>query len=145
MAEIIEKALMLLSHDLELKGIDLVKEIDPELPLVECDFHQMQQALLNLLSNASHSMSGGGKLHVTAKKPGEGPFIEVTIEDTGSGIPKEDIEHIFEPFFTTKEEGKGVGLGLSVVYGIVTKHGGTIDVESSVGKGTLFRIRLPTE
>ena len=91
MADIIEKALMLLSHDLELKGIDLMKEIDPELPMVECDFHQIQQALLNLLSNASESMSSGGKLHVTARKPDEDHFIEVVIEDTGSGIPEEDL------------------------------------------------------
>jgi two-component system NtrC family sensor kinase len=143
MVEIIDKASMLISHDLELKGIELVKKIEADLPMVACDFHQMQQALLNLLSNASEAMPGGGKLQVVARKVKVDDQVEVVIRDTGCGIPEEDLKNIFEPFFTTKEEGKGVGLGLSVVYGIVTKHGGSIHVESTVGEGSSFKIRLP--
>ena len=70
-------------------------------------------------------------------------FLEVVISDTGCGIPKEDLKNIFEPFFTTKEEGKGVGLGLSVVYGIITRHNGSIEVESELNKGSVFKVRLP--
>jgi len=89
-------------------------------------------------------MANGGTLTVTANRAsGSKEFLEVVISDTGSGIAKEDMENIFDPFFTTKEEEKGVGLGLSVVYGIIAKHNGTIEVESELGKGSTFKVRLP--
>jgi signal transduction histidine kinase len=90
-------------------------------------------------------MSKGGRLTVTAKRARRGNYLEVMISDTGPGIAQEDLRNIFEPFFTTKEEGKGVGLGLSVAYGIVTKHNGSIEVESRPGKGSAFKVRLPFE
>jgi signal transduction histidine kinase len=142
--DIIDKSLALIAHDLEIKGIQLKKNIDPHLPKVQCDFQQIQQALLNLMYNASDAMLDGGTLTVTANKKAETErFLEVAVSDTGCGITGEDKEKIFDPFFTTKEEGKGVGLGLSVVYGIITRHNGTIEVESEPGKGSTFKIRLP--
>ncbi len=143
MKEIVERTLMLIAHDLELKEIRLVKNIEANLPHIQCDFMQIQQALLNVMSNASEAMTKGGTLSVNVMKSKEDGFIDVVIQDTGCGIPKEDLKNIFEPFFTTKEEGKGVGLGLSVAYGIITKHQGTIEVESKPGEGSAFTIRLP--
>ena len=142
--DIIDKALNLISHDLEMKEIQLQKSIEPNLPKVQCDFKQIQQVFLNLVYNASEAMGNGGILTVTANRAsGSKDFLEVVISDTGSGIAKEDMENIFDPFFTTKEEEKGVGLGLSVVYGIIAKHNGTIEVESDLGKGSTFKVRFP--
>ncbi|MGB5993706.1 MAG: ATP-binding protein [Desulfobacterales bacterium] len=142
--DIINKTLNLISHELEMKELQLKKNIAPNLPKVKCDFKQIQQVLLNLMYNASEAMPSGGTLTITANRAnGAKAFLEVTISDTGCGISEKDMENIFEPFFTTKEEGKGVGLGLSVVYGIIAKHNGTIAVESEPGKGSTFTIRLP--
>ena len=142
--DIINKTLNLISHELEMKELQVRKNIAPNLPKVKCDFKQIQQVLLNLLYNASEAMPSGGTLTITANKAdGAKALIEVAISDTGCGISEKDMENIFEPFFTTKEEGKGVGLGLSVVYGIIARHNGTIAVESEPGKGSTFTIRLP--
>jgi len=143
-ADIFERTLILIAHDLQIKEIRLIKAIDPDLPKVQCDFKQMQQALLNLMSNASEAMSRGGTLTVSAACTGGSPrVVEVAISDTGCGIPTEDLKNIFEPFFTTKEEGKGVGLGLSVAYGIIARHNGAVDVQSEPGRGTVFKVSLP--
>ena len=142
--DIIDKTLFLIAHDLEIKGIQLRKSIEPNLPKVQCDFQQIQQALLNLMYNASDAMLDSGTLTVTAsRKAGTERFLDVMVSDTGCGITEEDKEKIFDPFFTIKAEGKGVGLGLSVVYGIITRHNGTIEVESEPGKGSTFKVRLP--
>ncbi len=143
-ADIIDRTLSLIAHDLEIKEIHLKKNIEPNLPDVHCDFRQIQQALLNLMYNASDAMVQGGTLTVTARiKAGAEKFLEVVVSDTGRGITDEEREKIFDPFFTTKEEGKNVGLGLSVVYGIITRHNGTIELESSAGKGSAFKVSLP--
>lgn len=142
--DIINKTLNLISHELEIKELQLKTNIAPNLPKVKCDFKQIQQVLLNLMYNASEAMPSGGTLTITANRVnGAQALLEVTISDTGCGISEKDMEHIFEPFFTTKEEGKGVGLGLSVVYGIIARHNGTIAVESEPGKGSTFKVRLP--
>ncbi len=141
--EIVDRTLTLLSHDLGMKDVKVVKHINADLPEVQCDFKQIQQALLNVVGNASEAMVGGGVLTMAAKCSKEGRNMEIKISDTGCGIQKKHLKDIFEPFFTTKEEGKGVGLGLSVVYGIVTRHRGTIEVESEPGEGTTFTIHLP--
>jgi signal transduction histidine kinase len=142
--DIIDKTLNLISHELEIKELQLKTNIAPNLPKVKCDFKQIQQVLLNLMYNASEAMSNGGMLTIAANRTnGAQALLEVTISDTGCGISEKDMEHIFEPFFTTKEEGKGVGLGLSVVYGIIARHNGTITVESEPGKGSTFTVRLP--
>jgi signal transduction histidine kinase len=145
-ADIIEKSLFLIAHDLKIKEIKLKKSIESNIPKVRGDFRQIQQVLLNLMYNASEAMQKGGTLTLTAKKSvSVYGFLEVVISDTGCGIAEEDMENIFEPFFTTKEEGKGVGLGLAVAYGIITQHNGTIAVESELEKGSTFTIRLPCE
>ncbi|UCD89450.1 MAG: PAS domain S-box protein [Desulfobacterales bacterium] len=141
---ILDRTLALIAHDLEIKGIQLNKTIEPDLPEVTCDFKQIQQALLNLVYNASDAMQDGGILTVKAnKKDGDERFLDVIISDIGCGIAEKDKEKIFDPFFTTKEEGKGVGLGLSVVYGIITRHNGKVEVESETGKGSTFKVSLP--
>jgi len=143
--DIVERTLALISHDLDLKQIRVKLELKPDLPKVQCDFRQMQQALLNLIGNASEAMDSGGVLTLSAEHEYEqSPFVAISVADTGCGISKENQKDIFEPFFTTKAEGKGVGLGLSVVYGIITNHNGSIELDSEVGKGSVFTIRLPT-
>jgi PAS domain S-box-containing protein len=141
--EVIDPTLSLIGHDLDIKEIHLVREIEPHLPRVRCDFRRIQQALLNLLINASESMSKGGFLTVTGRRASKDGFVAIAVSDTGCGIPDKDLRNIFEPFFTTKGEAKGVGLGLAVVYGIVARHGGSVEVHSEVGKGSTFEVVLP--
>ena len=144
--EILERTLAIISHDLALRGVQVRKELGEDLPTIQCDFKQIQQAFLNVIVNAAEAMSQGGPLLLEVRRASEDGFVEVSITDAGCGIPPEHVKLIFEPFFTTKEEGKGVGLGLPVVYGIITRHGGTIEVESPPAgekQGTRFRMRLP--
>ena len=101
----------------------------------------MNQVLINLVMNAIHAMPGGGTLRLELTH--EKDMVKITVSDTGHGMPKEVLSKIFEPFFTTKEFGKGTGLGLTVVKGIIEEHQGSIAVESEEGKGTTFTIRLP--
>jgi two-component system NtrC family sensor kinase len=112
-----------------------------DVPPVECYPHQLNQVFMNLLVNAAQAIEKKGEIKiVTQALDGQ---VEISISDTGSGIPKENLSRIFDAFFTTKEVGKGTGLGLNMAYNIIQKHKGTIDVESEVGKGTTFRIRIP--
>jgi len=124
-------------------GIELVQTLSTNLPEIIADPALLNQVLVNLVVNASQSMPGGGRITVSTRSCDE--YIYLTVEDTGPGISKEILEKIFIPFFTTKDVGQGTGLGLPVVHGIVTSHGGTIDVDSKVGYGTRFEIRLPIE
>ena len=110
-----------------------------QLPAVPMDPTQMQQVLVNLVKNAIHAMTRGGTLTLQTGEGADGVWVSVA--DTGGGIPQEQINRIFEPFFTTKKT--GTGLGLMIVQRIVRAHGGRIELESHVGRGTTFRIRLP--
>ena len=112
-----------------------------ELPLTRCRPQELNQVFMNLLVNAAHAMESQGEIRV--RTWAEGGSIYVEVADTGCGIPEENLSRIFEPFFTTKEVGKGTGLGLSIAYDIVKKHGGEISVESTMGEGTTFRVRIP--
>jgi CheY-like chemotaxis protein/two-component sensor histidine kinase len=123
-------------------NIALGLEFSPGPLRVEVDRGQLDQVLMNLAVNASDAMPEGGKLTIRTGADA-GQTVWLTVEDTGHGIPAVIRDRIFEPFFTTKGVGKGTGLGLSVVHGIVAQHGGRIQVESDVGKGTTFRITLP--
>ena len=126
-------------------GVRVIRELDPDLPLINADPNRLNQVLVNLIINAVDAMEGKGTLTLrTFQQPGEKKIV-LEVSDTGMGIPAENLSKIFEPFFTTKEVGKGTGLGLSTVYGIVQEHGGTIEVESTVGKGTTFTIKFPFE
>ena len=135
----LENTLSIVSHELKYKA-DLVKEYG-DLPLVECLASQLNQVFMNLLVNAAHSIEQHGTITIRTGRDGEQVWI--AIADTGKGIDPRHLKRIFDPFFTTKPVGVGTGLGLSVSYGIIQKHGGTIDVQSELGKGTVFTIRLP--
>ena len=137
-------------------NIEIVPVLDPALGRVKADSGQIQQILINLLINARDAMPQGGKVTIETanteldesycgQHPGTlpGSYIVLMVRDTGCGMEAETRSHIFEPFFTTKEQGKGTGLGLSTIYGIVKQSGGHLDVESSLGKGTAFRLYLP--
>ena len=114
-----------------------------DIPPVHADSGHIQQAIIALATNAIDAMHEGGTL--TLRASAQMNRIAIEIEDTGIGIPPEDLSKIFEPFFTTKEVGEGTGLGLAVCYGIVTDHGGRLSVRSNVGKGTIFTIYLPVK
>jgi two-component system NtrC family sensor kinase len=96
---------------------------------------------INIILNAAEAMTSGGKLTIASSLSADGQFISITFADSGPGIPEKDRERIFDPFYTTKEH--GTGLGLAISYGIVEQHGGTIGVESHIGKGTTFTVQLP--
>jgi two-component system NtrC family sensor kinase len=108
-----------------------------------CAPQQIEQALLAIEINAIEAMPEGGALKVEAHHSTTTDAIHISVADTGIGIPDDAMPHIFEPFFTTKENGKGTGLGLAVVYGIIERHGGTIDIQSKLHGGTTFTLRLP--
>jgi signal transduction histidine kinase len=130
-----------LRHELNQKGIGVQTGFQ-ELPIVACHPGKINQVFLNILLNAIQTSGREGRIEVRTSRDGE-DVVLVEIEDHGGGISPEHLPHIFEPFFTTKPVGGGIGLGLSVSYGIVRDHGGSLEVESAVGRGSLFRIRLP--
>jgi len=124
-------------------GVEIFTEIPEELDIY-VDAQKLQEVLLNLLLNASQAMPNEvGRITVTAAEDKRTKEVEIMIKDSGCGIPDENLSHIFDPFFSTKEVGYGTGLGLSVAHGIIEQHNGTLSVESRVGEGTVFTIRLP--
>ena len=139
--ECIERTLSIVWN--ELKYTCTVEKHYGEIPFVVCNAQQMSQVFLNLLVNAAHAIQKQGT--ITIRTWHEGNDVLVAVSDTGCGIPPENLHRVFEPFFTTKEVGKGTGLGLSIVYDIIKKHNGQITVESQVGKGTTFTVRLPAK
>src|SRR5688572_2922490 len=138
---VINDTLSLLEHPLKTSRVRVTKNLLAEAPTVTGNAGKLQQVFLNLFLNARDAMPDGGVLDVhTAIVDGR---IEIVVTDSGAGISREHIKKIYDPFFTTKTAGKGTGLGLSVSYGIVQEHGGSISVESSVGRGTSFRLDFP--
>jgi signal transduction histidine kinase len=122
-------------------GIEVSLNFTENLPEILADPIKLEQVVLNILLNAIHSITPPGRIEVSTKTAGDS--IEIHISDTGCGIPEEYFGKIFDPFYTTKDSSKGTGLGLAVSYGIIKKHGGDIEVKSTVGKGTTFVVRLP--
>lgn len=122
--------------------VELITELDPNLPSIQADPLQMRQVFLNLMNNAAEAMPDGGYLTLRTRKGSSPGFVTVEIQDTGVGIAKEHMKKLFTPFFTTKAIGKGTGLGLAIIYGIVKMHHGQIGVASQVGEGTTFSITL---
>lgn len=114
-----------------------------ELPLVCCNAQQLNQVFLNILLNAAQAIEQDGLVQITTRAEGAG--VHISIRDNGCGIAPENLGRVFEPFFTTKEVGKGMGLGMSIAYDIVQKHGGALTVDSRQGEGTILTLRLPTE
>lgn len=140
--EIVRSTANLVSHQKRGRGIAQEIDIEPDLPNVSADGGQIQQAIITLATNAIDAMPDGGTLTFRAFQKGNRVAIEV--EDTGVGIPQENMSKIYEPFFTTKEVGKGTGLGLAVCYGIISEHNGRLSVRSTPNKGTTFSIFLPS-
>ncbi|NUQ64076.1 MAG: HAMP domain-containing protein [Pirellulales bacterium] len=143
--EVVEHSLMLVRHHLEVSGVKLHSEILSKDRELIADGGQLQQALVALLVNAVESMKGleDGKAELSLRISEDRDEVHIEVGDTGVGIPPQVLPQIFEPFFSTKEKENGVGLGLAVVYGIVQRHGGRIEVDSKVGRGTVFHLRLP--
>jgi two-component system NtrC family sensor kinase len=139
--ELMKRSLMLVRHHTEIAGVELDAELIDGNDEVQGDADQIQQAVVALLVNAVEAM-GGGEGRLTVRATGDDDSVEIRITDTGTGIPEDVLPHVFEPFFSTKDKESGVGLGLAVVYGIVQRHAGTIDVETEVGRGTTFHLRL---
>jgi len=141
--ELLEKSIMLSQHKLDLQNVQIRTELEEEIPGVWGDFNQLQQCVINLIFNSIDAMPDGGTLTMECAYNENKGVVEIRVEDTGSGISDEDLPHVFDPFYTTKTEGNGLGLGLSTVYGIIDRHKGTINVDSKLGKGTVFTIKLP--
>ena len=121
-------------------------ELDPELGFVRADHGQVEQVLMNLVVNARDAMPRGGRILLRTRNVAQGdaePLVALEVIDEGVGIDSDAMPHIFEPFYTTKEQGKGTGLGLSTVYGIVKQSGGEVEVDTTFGSGTTFRILFP--
>lgn len=141
--DLLQKCIMLSDHKLTLQNIQIKTDLKPEIPKITGDFNQLQQCILNLIFNAADAMPDGGHLIIESSFHSEKGLGKIMVADTGCGIAQKDLPKIFDPFFSTKEEGKGLGLGLSVAYGIIARHKGVIEAESELNKGTVFTITLP--
>jgi PAS domain S-box-containing protein len=161
----VEDTLSLIGHQMSLQSVEIQRRLAPQLPRVKGNDNQLQQVFMNIILNAYHAMPHGGELIIASGIPvtpapalpdsapppaanphaacDDRPGVEVRFSDTGCGIPPENLSRIFDPFFTTMPVGVGTGLGLSIAYSIVRQHGGTIGVESEVGKGSIFTVQLP--
>ncbi|HTU34902.1 MAG TPA: ATP-binding protein [Candidatus Acidoferrum sp.] len=138
---VLEETLSLVQHPLRTVRVNVLRSFGTDLPLVLGSTTRLQQVFLNLFMNARDAMPEGGMLEVrTGARNGS---VEIEVTDTGMGIPPENLNRIFDPFFTTKASGRGTGLGLSVSYGIIKEHAGKVDVHSTPGKGTSFRLEFP--
>ena len=153
--EQIEDTVQLVAQAAQVSNIDITTDLDEELPAIWLDENLVKQVIMNMLVNAQHAIEGEGLIYIRTRLIGAGEcpesiaepgdMAEITITDTGIGISENDLQRIFDPFFTTKGVGKGTGLGLSVSHGTIEAHGGIIEVESTLGKGTEFRIYLPLD
>jgi len=145
--EIVSDVLALVNHLLRISGIQLFTDLAEGLPWISVDRNQIKQVILNLVHNALHAMPTGGEIHITTnrRQRDNREWLVMCLADTGTGIAPENLARVFEPFFTTRSKDGGTGLGLSVTYGIVSDHGGFIDVESQVGQGSTFTVWLPVE
>jgi signal transduction histidine kinase len=144
---IIRSTVNLLDHKFKLLGVRIDQQLQSDLPMVYCDGSQMQQVVLNLIMNAAEAAQGkkDGCVTVSTLVSGSDHALKFLVADNGEGISEEHMAKIFSPFFTTKGEGKGVGLGLAVVFGIIEAHKGDIDVKSSVHHGSVFTVTIPFE
>jgi two-component system NtrC family sensor kinase len=141
--KLLQGCISLVEKQAAFHNIEVVMDLDNELPMVILDPSQAERVFLNLVINAADAMNGNGQLTLSSKQNRVEKCVEIRVQDTGHGISKENMEKLFEPFFTTKEIGHGAGLGLAISYGIVKEHKGSISVESEVGKGTTFTVSFP--
>lgn len=145
LAAIVQQSVKLINHHLTIHNVTCEFDFSESPIEITCDPQQIEQALIALEINAIEAMPEGGKLRISVQRADSEKAVRIQVSDTGIGIVQEDIEHIFEPFFTTKKDGKGTGLGLAVVHGIVERHKGTIEVSSKLNIGTEFTITLPVD
>jgi two-component system, NtrC family, sensor kinase len=141
--QVVGQSLRLVQHQLDLAGIQVQQQLDPDLPQVHCDAAQIEQVILALIMNALDAMPQGGNLWLTTAFIREPDQVRIVVRDDGAGIPAEILPRIFEPFLTTKETGRGVGLGLAISHSILERHRGAIEVQSELGRGTTFTVTLP--
>jgi two-component system NtrC family sensor kinase len=141
---LIDRTVTLVENQARFQNIKIIKEFKANIPMLFVDGDQVQQVFMNIIINAADAMAGDGGT-LTIKTNMKDGMVEVSLMDTGRGMAKEHLSKLFTPFFTTKEIGKGTGLGLAISYGIIQSHNGEIEVESMVGKGSIFRIKLPIE
>lgn len=153
--QLIAENIQLIEQAAQVEDIDIILDLDKDLPEIWIDEDLIKQVFMNILVNAQHAIEGEGRITVRTRycpeyrnskvATGRVPMVEISISDTGCGIPQDHLQRIFDPFFTTKAVGKGTGLGLSVSHGTVRAHGGEIEVQSTVGEGSEFRIYLPVD
>jgi two-component system NtrC family sensor kinase len=141
---LLENTINLVEKQAPFQNIKIVKQFKTDIPMLFVDGDQIQQVFMNIVLNAADAMGGNGGT-LTIKTDFKDGMAQISFIDTGCGMTKEHLSKVFAPFFTTKETGKGTGLGLAISYGIIQSHSGDIEVESEVGKGSTFRIRLPIE
>ena len=141
--EVVEEGLYILESRCSKEGIKVVRDLSEKLPEVTADPAQLAQVLVNLVVNSIQAMPKGGELTIQTKVSNS--FVLLIVKDTGVGMSENVLKKIFLPFYTTKDVGRGTGLGLSVVHGIVTSHEGSIHVTSKEGQGTTFKIQLPVK
>ena len=140
---LVHLTLRLRAYSLRSSGVDVETNLDPTLPELSGDDQKLQQVILNLIVNAEYAMRRATTKRLVIRTAREGDVVVAEVSDTGAGMSEDTLQRVFEPFFTTKPAGEGTGLGLSVSYGIIEAHNGTITVDSAVGRGTTFRIVLP--
>lgn len=141
--EIVEKSLSIMEGQALFQNIKINKIYSSTLPRIVVDSSQLQQVFINIILNAAEAMDGNGVLKIKTSLDGSGDYINIDFTDTGRGIKEEDRKRLFEPFFSKKEVGKGTGLGLAISYSIIQRHQGKIDVQSQLGKGSTFTVKLP--
>jgi signal transduction histidine kinase len=142
---IVTMTLSLVAHKMKLSNVAVETSLCEGLPAAPCDQSQIQQVVLNLVMNAAEATQSKTDRRVSVSTAAGDGVVLLTVSDNGEGIPPENLAKIFDPFFTTKPDGKGVGLGLAVSFGIIEAHGGDIEVNSKVGEGTTFTLSLPLE
>ena len=147
-AEVAQQVIRLLHRETERAGVEVQLELADSLPEIEVVRDQIHQVVLNLSLNAVQASQAGGSIVISVDSDGsptEPTGIRIRFQDSGEGISEEDLERIFDPFFTTKDPDKGTGLGLMISHQIVADHGGSIEVESTLGEGATFHVRLPSQ
>ena len=142
---VIEQVVHIVKYDRRLKYLEVITELQADVPQIEASFDQLLQVFINLSLNAADAMEGKKDGRLTIKTWSNEDFVLASVSDNGSGIAPKHLPHIFEPFFTTKGEGKGTGLGLWVSYNIVKAFSGKIEVKSHVGEGAAFTIAIPID
>ena len=143
--QVLQECVALVENQSLFHNIEVKKDFQKDLPYVIVDPSLIQQVFMNLIINAAEAMDGTGHLNLMTRLETDGEWVEIAFADSGHGISEENLERIFNPFFTTKEVGHGTGLGLAISFGIVKEHEGTIAVESEMGKGATFTVRLPAK